>query len=88
MLGDLRTLLENLEEHPSNEDFYNIWIRVLCISKDGFDGMLTELLYYIEDYLHEYEYQRYHHFGGRKSVSLKSISGTCHNSMHNIGEAL
>ncbi|ETW51551.1 hypothetical protein PFMALIP_00389 [Plasmodium falciparum MaliPS096_E11] len=60
-LNELYNVLDNFEEFPSNEDFYNIWNHVLGIDKEGFDDMLTELSFYIKDYLYKYEYQRYHH---------------------------
>lgn len=58
-------MLDYLEELPSDEDFYGIWNRVLGISKEEFDDMSKELSFYMEDYLHKYEYQCYHHFRGR-----------------------
>ncbi|SCM18814.1 Plasmodium exported protein (PHISTa), unknown, putative [Plasmodium sp.] len=56
----------NLEECPTNEDFYRIWNHVLCITKERFDDMLKELALYIEDYLYKYEYECYYHFRNMK----------------------
>ncbi|ETW45078.1 hypothetical protein PFBG_00245 [Plasmodium falciparum 7G8] len=67
-LNELYNVLDNFEEFPSNEDFYNIWNHVLGIDKEGFDDMLTELSFYIKDYLYKYEYQRYHHIEGGKHI--------------------
>ncbi|EUR72739.1 hypothetical protein PFBG_02314 [Plasmodium falciparum 7G8] len=87
-LEELHSVLDDLEKSTTKEDLYNIWNQVLGIAKDGFDGMLTELSYYVEEYLHEYEYERYHYFGGRKPVSMKNVRETWYKSMHDIGEAL
>ncbi|EUR66687.1 hypothetical protein PFBG_04267 [Plasmodium falciparum 7G8] len=59
-LEELHTVLDNLEERPSNEDFYGIWNLVLGITKEGFEDKVKYLWLYIEDYLKKYEYQCYH----------------------------
>ncbi|SCM18772.1 Plasmodium exported protein (PHISTa), unknown, putative [Plasmodium sp.] len=56
-LEELHTVLDNLEERPSNEDFYGIWNHVLGINKEGFEDKVKYLWLYIEDYLKKYEYQ-------------------------------
>lgn len=48
--------------------------------------MLKELSFYIEDYLHKYEYQRYHQFGCRnRSVCAGSEYRTQYKSLYDIG---
>ncbi|KOB85594.1 hypothetical protein PFDG_01034 [Plasmodium falciparum Dd2] len=59
-LEELHTVLDNLEERPSNEDLYNIWNHVLGITKEIFEDKVKYLWLYIEDYLKKYEYQCYH----------------------------
>ncbi|ETW56881.1 hypothetical protein PFUGPA_01082 [Plasmodium falciparum Palo Alto/Uganda] len=59
-LEELHTVLDNLEERPSNEDFYGIWNHVLGITKERFEDKVKYLWLYIEDYLKKYEYQCYH----------------------------
>ncbi|KNG75516.1 hypothetical protein PFMG_01697 [Plasmodium falciparum IGH-CR14] len=61
-LEELYNVLDNLEEHPSNKNFYSIWKNVLCITKEEFDDISKELSFYIEDYLPKYEYPCYNHF--------------------------
>ncbi|KYN93178.1 exported protein (PHISTa-like), partial [Plasmodium gaboni] len=78
----------NLKERPSDEDLHNIWNHVLGICKEGFQDMIKELALYIEDYLLTYEYQRYHHFPGRKPISVGTKYRTWKKSMHDIGVAL
>lgn len=81
-------MLNNLEERSYNEDIYNIWNHVLDITKDEFDDMLTELSYYIEDYLHKYEHQRYYHFGNKRSICAVTKYRIWYKSRHDIGVAL
>lgn len=81
-------MLNNLEERSYNEDIYNIWNHVLDITKDEFDDMLTELSYYIEDYLHKYEHQRYYHFGNKRSICAVTKYRIWYKSMHDMGVAL
>ncbi|ETW20259.1 hypothetical protein PFFVO_00883 [Plasmodium falciparum Vietnam Oak-Knoll (FVO)] len=64
-LEELYNVLDNLEEYPSNDDLCSIWSHVLGITKEEFGDILKELTFYIENYLHKYEYQRHRHFGGR-----------------------
>ncbi|SOV83940.1 Plasmodium exported protein (PHISTa), unknown, putative [Plasmodium sp.] len=85
-LEELHNVLYNLEERPSNSDLYNIWNQVLGVSKEGFDDMLKDLSYYIEDYLLKYIYQRYD--VAYKHMCFKTMYHTWHKSMHDIGEAL
>ncbi|EUR69662.1 hypothetical protein PFBG_03686 [Plasmodium falciparum 7G8] len=59
-LEELHTVLDNLEERPSNEDFYGIWNHVLGITQEGFEDKVKYLCLYIEDYSNKYEYQCYH----------------------------
>ncbi|KYN98669.1 exported protein (PHISTa-like) [Plasmodium gaboni] len=80
--------LYNLKERPSDEDLHNIWNHALGISKEGFHDMIKELAIYIEDYLLTYEYQRYHHFPGRKPISVETKYRTWIKSMYDIGVAL
>ncbi|SOV84142.1 Plasmodium exported protein (PHISTa), unknown, putative [Plasmodium sp.] len=87
-LEELDNVLDNLDERPSNIDLYNIWNQVLGVSKEGFDDMLKDLSYYIEDYLLTYEYQRYHYIRGRRPVCTGTEYSTWYRSMHDIGEAL
>lgn len=44
-LEELHTVLDNLEERPSNEDLYNIWNHVLGITKEGFEDKIFLALY-------------------------------------------
>ncbi|SCQ12737.1 Plasmodium exported protein (PHISTa), unknown, putative [Plasmodium gaboni] len=87
-LEDLHNVLDNLKERPSDEDLYNIWNHALGISKEGFQDMIKELAIYIEDYLLTYEYQRYHHFPGRKPICRNTKYRTWKKSMYDIGVAL
>ncbi|KYN93108.1 exported protein (PHISTa) [Plasmodium gaboni] len=87
-LEDLHNVLDNLKERPSDEDLHNIWNHALGISKEGFHDMIKELALYIEDYLVTYEYQRYHHFPGRKPVCINSKYRTWRKAMYDIGVAL
>ncbi|SOV84283.1 Plasmodium exported protein (PHISTa), unknown, putative [Plasmodium sp.] len=87
-MEELHNVLDNLDERPSNSDLYNIWNQVLGVSKEGFDDMLKDLSYYIEDYLLTYEYQRYHYIRGRRPVCRGTEYSTWYRSMHYIGEAL
>ncbi|SOV10298.1 Plasmodium exported protein (PHISTa), unknown function [Plasmodium sp. gorilla clade G2] len=86
-LDDLHNVLDNLEERPSDEDLRNIWNQVLGIAKYGFDDMLKDLSYYIEEYLLKYEYQTYHHMSDRV-VSVNTEYRTWYKSMHDIAVAL
>ncbi|SOV84244.1 Plasmodium exported protein (PHISTa), unknown, putative [Plasmodium sp.] len=85
-LEELDNVLDNLEEHPSNIDLYNIWNHVLGISKEGFDDMLKDLSYDIEYYLLKYIYQRYD--VSYKHMCFKTMYHTWHKSMHDIGVVL
>ncbi|SOV74251.1 Plasmodium exported protein (PHISTa-like), putative [Plasmodium sp. gorilla clade G3] len=87
-LEELDNVLDNLDERPSISNLYNIWNHVLGIAKEGFDDMLKDLSYYIEDYLLRYEYQRYHYIRGRRPVCRGTEYSTWYKSMHYIGEAL
>ncbi|SOV74951.1 Plasmodium exported protein (PHISTa-like), putative [Plasmodium sp. gorilla clade G3] len=87
-MEELDNVLYNLDERPSNIDLYNIWNQVLGVSKEGFDDMLKDLSYYIEEYLLTYEYQRYHYIRGRRPVCVGTEYSTWYKSMHYIGEAL
>ncbi|SCQ12724.1 Plasmodium exported protein (PHISTa-like), putative [Plasmodium sp.] len=87
-LEEVNNVLDNLEEPPSISDLYNIWNQVLGVSKEGFDDMLKDLSYYIEDYLLRYEYQCYHYIRGRRPVCSGTEYRTWYKSMHDIGEAL
>ncbi|SOV11119.1 Plasmodium exported protein (PHISTa), unknown function [Plasmodium sp. gorilla clade G2] len=86
-LEDLHNVLDNLKERPSNEDLHNIWNQVLGVAKYGFDDMLKDLSYYIEEYLLTYEYQTYHHMSDRV-VSVNTEYRTWYKSMHDIAVAL
>ncbi|SCQ12674.1 Plasmodium exported protein (PHISTa), unknown, putative [Plasmodium sp.] len=85
-LEEVDNVLDNLEERLSNADLYNIWNHVLGISKEGFDDMLKDLSYYIEDYLFKNEYEDYDVC--HKHMCLKTMKRTWYKSMHYIGEAL
>ncbi|SOV21218.1 Plasmodium exported protein (PHISTa), unknown, putative [Plasmodium sp. DRC-Itaito] len=87
-LEDLHNVLDNLKEHPSDEDLHNIWNHVLGISKEGFHDMIKELALYIEDYLLTYEYQRYHMWDPMNPICTGTKYRTWKKSMHDIGVAL
>ncbi|EUR61198.1 hypothetical protein PFBG_05908 [Plasmodium falciparum 7G8] len=74
-LEELHTVLDNLEERPSNEDLYNIWNHVLGITKE-------------EDYLKKYEYQCYHVWDPLYPICVNTKYHTWYKSMYDIGVAL
>ncbi|ETW61787.1 hypothetical protein PFMC_02256 [Plasmodium falciparum CAMP/Malaysia] len=87
-LEELHTVLDNLEERPSNEDFYGIWNLVLGITKEVFEDKVKYLWLYIEDYLKKYEYQCYHVWDPLYPICVNTKYRTWYNSMHDIGVAL
>ncbi|EUT66616.1 hypothetical protein PFAG_06130, partial [Plasmodium falciparum Santa Lucia] len=87
-LEELHTVLDNLEEHTSNEDFHGIWNNVLGITKDGFEDKVKYLCLYIEDYLKKYECQCYHVWDSLNPICVNTKYRTWYKSMHEIGVAL
>ncbi|KNG74543.1 hypothetical protein PFMG_00718 [Plasmodium falciparum IGH-CR14] len=87
-LEELHTVLDNLEERPSNEDFYGIWNHVLGITKEIFEDKVKYLWLYIEDYLKKYEYQCYHVWDPLYPICVNTKYRTWYKSMHDIGVAL
>ncbi|KOB87476.1 hypothetical protein PFDG_03564 [Plasmodium falciparum Dd2] len=87
-LEELHTVLDNLEERPSNEDLYNIWNHVLGITKEIFEDKVKYLWLYIEDYLKKYEYQCYHVWDPLYPICVNTKYHTWYKSMYDIGVAL